>query len=137
MKRSVLKEMKYSGNVIKNGAGIGKDCAIFTFPSEKEPALYMTTNVVTEDIPEKGLLAVHTAANNLAAAGAVPLAAETAILFPGQNNEEELKLLVRQIDQTCEKLQIPLIGGHTEITRAVRYPVITVTVGISSSQFSG
>lgn len=163
LKRSVIKEMKYSGSEIPSGAGIGRDCAIFSFSEgsgnsfteikqssedaepancvttkavsaaepEKEaisePAICMTTNVVTEDIPEKGLLAIHTAVNNLAAAGAKPVAAEAAILFPGQNNEEELKLLMRQLDRTCEKLRIPLVGGHTEITRAVRYPVITVT----------
>lgn len=130
LKRSVIKEMKYSGSEIQSGAGIGNDCAIFSF-SEKslapDLAICMTTNVVTEDIAEKGLLAIHTAVNNLATAGAKPVAAEVAILFPGQNNEEELKLLMRQLDRTCEKLRIPLAGGHTEITRAVRYPVITVT----------
>lgn len=125
LKRSVLKEIKYRNENVVSGATVGTDCAIFAFDDGAD--LVTTTNVVTEDVPGKGSLAIHTAVNNLVVAGAKPLAVEVGLLFPGQSNEEELKLLVREMNKTCELLGVPLIGGHTEITRAVKWPVITVT----------
>lgn len=150
LKRSVIKEIKYKKENVQSGAGVGTDCAIFVFEDRDllenesdycdrtdenasndnkniKERIVTTTAVVSDDIPYKGKLAMHMAVNNLAAVGAKAEAVETAILFPGQSNEEELKLLVREMNLTAKQLDVAIVGGHTEITRAVRYPVVTVT----------
>lgn len=126
LQRSVLKEIKYKKEEVKYSAAVGRDCAIFL---QKENGVYqaMTTAVITEPYPQAGKLAVYMAANNLAAIGAKGQVFEAAILLPGQCNEEDLKRIMRDLNQAAEELELPLVGGHTEITRAVRYPVLTVT----------
>ena len=34
---------------------------------------------------------------------------------------------MHQVSEECAKLNVQVMGGHTEVTRAVRQPIITVT----------
>lgn len=130
LKRSVLEEIKnHSENVII-GAGVGEDCAVFSLEhlSGKEDCrIAVTTNVVTEQVPNFAQLAIYTAANNLACGGATMVSAQVAILLPGTTKEEELKKIMRQFETACQELGVQITGGHTEITRSVKEPVLTVT----------
>ena len=41
--------------------------------------------------------------------------------------EAQIKKMMQQINAECEKLNIMVLGGHTEITAAVTQPVLSVT----------
>ena len=48
-------------------------------------------------------------------------------LLPEEFKESRLKELSEQINEVCETHRIQVIGGHTEVTAAVREPVFSVT----------
>jgi hydrogenase maturation factor len=49
------------------------------------------------------------------------------ILLPDKTSEAELRTMMQDIEAVCKKLDIEVIGGHTEITKAVHQPIVTVT----------
>ena len=65
--------------------------------------------------------------NDLVTAGAQPVAVMISLLMPVSAEEEELKEIMAQVEQTCASLHIQVLGGHTEVTSAVNRPVATVT----------
>ena len=124
-KRSVLKELKHTSQEIINGAGIGEDCAILAFNEEEVFVTGITTVTgITKDI---GRIAVHRAANDLAASGAEPVAVMFSLLLPESEEEEELKQIIRQAEETCQQLNMQITGGYTEITKDIERPMLTVT----------
>lgn len=122
LKRSVFRQIKATGNEKIKGAGIGMDCA---FLSWMEPAV--STQTITLPVPNSAYLAVMAAANNLAAAGAEAAAATLAVTLPLQSQEAELRQIMEQAERACDQLGICVVGGHTEVSRAVHTPVITAT----------
>lgn len=111
-KRSVLKELNYKRKEIISGAGIGNDCAILS--SEYE-------NIVTgmvymaEKADRIGMLAVHRAVNQIAASGAEPVAVTGMLLLTEDTSEETLKIIIRQIEQTCREIGIQAAGINVSV----------------------
>ena len=66
-------------------------------------------------------------ANNLAAAGAEPVAAELVIFLPETVEEPELKALMEEAEKAATDLNIQIIGGQTRVSSAVRQPIATAT----------
>ena len=78
---------------------------------------------------------VHVTANDLATAGAEPVGLLLTILLPPSAEEADLKALMKEMETACEKCGVDIIGGHTEVTRAVKSPLVTVTaVGTASKE---
>lgn len=125
LKRSVLKEIKTSREEILIGAGIGEDCAVLAL---KEGEVFVvSTDPITGAKQDIGKLAVNITVNDLASSGAEPVGLLISALLPESVTEEELKEMMRQINEECGKLNICVMGGHTEVTRAVNRPILTVT----------
>ena len=120
LKRSILRQIKNYRDEIRKGAGVGEDCAFFTWKSSAsmedtgQDRLAVSTQTITFPVRRAGYLAVMAAANNLAASGAQPLAVTLALTFPPDAEEAEL--------------DIQIVGGHTEVSQAVNSPVISATV---------
>ena len=125
LKRSVLKQIHTRREEVICGAGLGENCAVFTF-SDDECTLISThqTTVAGEDATR---YCIHKAANNLAAAGAEPVAVELALLLPEAIEEPALRAQMSQAEETCKELNIQLSGGSTKVSKAVNCPVATVT----------
>lgn len=125
LKRSVLKQIHTGREEVICGAGLGENCAVFTF-SDEEYTLISThqTIIAGEDATR---YCIHKAANNLAAAGAEPVAVELALLLPEEVEEPALRAQMSQAEETCKELNIQLAGGSTKISKAVNCPVATVT----------
>ena len=52
------------------------------------------------------------------------------ILLPEKEDERTLKKIVAQAQEVCDRYQIQILGGHTEVTKAVNQPVLSlVAVG--------
>ena len=125
LKRSVLKQIHTGREEVICGAGLGENCAVFTF-SDDEYTLISThqTIIAGEDATR---YCIQKAANNLAAAGAEPIAVELALLLPEEIEEPALRAQMSQAEETCKALNIQLSGGSTKISNAVNCPVATVT----------
>ena len=125
LKRSIIKQIKKRRPEIVMGAAVGEDCAAIEL---KEGEVYvMSTDPITGTSHEIGALAVHVTANDIASAGAEVIGVMLSVLLPDGTEEEELKSIMRQVEEVCHDLNIQTLGGHTEVTAVVNQPVITVT----------
>ena len=124
LKRTVLKQIKKNRKEVLSGAGIGEDCAIFSCEGSN-----MASCVVQDTLQDGRDMwrAVHKAANNLATAGAQPLAVMLSILLPEKASEEKLKKLMESATQAARELQIQIAGGHTAVSKYVTQKLVTVT----------
>ncbi len=107
------------------GPSVGADCAVLkTGPDE---LLLFSADPITGTVQGIGGHSIHITANDLAAAGAEPVAVLLTVLLPPGTEEEEVREMMRSAEEVCAQLQIEILGGHTEITTAVSRPVISVT----------
>lgn len=73
------------------------------------------------------MLSVYAALNNLYCSGAWAYGIMVNLLLPTSANENELREWVKAIEAVCEKEKVAVLGGHTEVVRAVSEPMVTVT----------
>ena len=125
LKRSIIRQIKTKRDEIIMGAAVGEDCAAIQL---KEGEVFvMSTDPITGTSHEIGALAIHVTANDIASSGAEVIGVMLSVLLPEGTQESELKEVMKQVEETCHSLNIQTIGGHTEVTRVVNQPVITVT----------
>lgn len=86
-----------------------------------------SSDPVTGTGKDIALYGIHASANDIAAAGAEPVAVLLTLLLPPDCEERELKELMAQAEAVCASLHIQIAGGHTEVTDAVNRIVLTVT----------
>lgn len=120
----ILDRLEIKNAEVQQGPGIGEDCAAV----DTGGMVIVTTDPITAVDKNAGLLAVHINANDVAAAGAVPFACMATILVPPKAEPAEVEEIVSQLAATADGLEIDIIGGHTEITSAVRRTVISLTM---------
>lgn len=125
LKRSVLKEIKLLRPDLLIGAGVGEDCAAFA--ADADEAIVLSTDPITGTTEDIGRLAVIVSANDIASDGAEVVGILVCALLPPGTEEEDVRTIMRQLNEVCEELHVQLMGGHTEITDAVTRPVLTVT----------
>lgn len=104
--------------------GIGEDCAAIDFDKF---ACILSTDPITGASKDIGQLAVHISCNDVASCGVAPLGLMVTILCPVGTSEAELGRVMEQISETAAKLNVEIIGGHTEVTSAVNKIVISST----------
>lgn len=125
LKRSVFKQIKHRREEVLIRPGVGKDCsAIAIGPDE---AIVISTDPITGTTEDIGSLAVHITANDIASSGGDIIGIMLTILLPDGARESDLREMMQEIEAVCVDLDIEIIGGHTEVTKAVNQPIITVT----------
>ena len=137
LKRSVLRQLKTERKEILNGAGVGKDCAIFSFSDGNVISCMQEAPVAVKDAagcrPDGHTLRytmaqlIQKCANNLAAGGAEPAAAMITLLLPETLEEPELKALMADAELKCSELSMAIAGGQTRVMGEVASPVAVVT----------
>lgn len=125
LKRSVLKEIKSKHESVKNGAGVGSDCAIFTCG---DTFTAVCTQMAEIKSSEDVRCVMMKAAGGVACSGAQPVMATLALLLPLYIKEEDLKSHMAEADAAAAELHIQIAGGHTEVSREAMRPCVTVTV---------
>ena len=125
LKRSVFKKIGHRRDEVLVGPGIGEDCA-FVEINEGE-VFVLSTDPITGTTKDIGDLAINITANDIASSGAEVIGVLVTILLPENTSEKELKELMIDIEDTCKKLNIEVMGGHTEVTKAVNQPVVSLT----------
>lgn len=122
--RSVLKEVGHRREEVLMGPGVGQDCAVVALDSDE--MFVMSADPITGTVKDIGSHSIHITANDLAASGAEPVGVMLTILIPEETAESELRVMMRDVEQTCKALHMEVLGGHTEVTNVVRQPLISV-----------
>ncbi|MHB8128608.1 MAG: AIR synthase family protein [Mobilitalea sp.] len=125
LKRSVLNQIEHRREEVLVGPAVGEDCSVLAIAEDE--VLVISTDPITGTVQDIGTLAVHITANDIASNGADIIGIMLTILLPEGTAESELKMMMKDIEAVCAKLCIEVIGGHTEVTKAVRQPIVTVT----------
>jgi hydrogenase maturation factor len=125
LKRSVLNQIKHRRDEILVGPAVGEDCSILAVAEDE--VLVLSTDPITGTVQDIGTLAVHITANDIASSGAEVIGIMLTVLLPEGAQEQGLKAMMQDIEAVCSRLNIEVIGGHTEITKAVNQPIVTVT----------
>ena len=152
LKRSVLRQLKTKREEVICGAGVGDDCAIFSFnEGEKmvscvqEAAVKLQSYAMkAEDVRQMGKAMpdmmhresgdaieishlVQKCANNLAVCGAEPIAVAISLLLPESIEEPDIKQLMKEAESACHELSMQIAGGQTRVSSAVAAPIAVVT----------
>lgn len=111
--------------MVKNGAGVGSDCAIFACGNAlgvQAAAVFLLQRPADIYFP------FYKAANNVACSGAVPGMALLTLTLPETTEERELQEIMREADAAAKKLGLQLAGGHTGVLAELSAPIASVTV---------
>ena len=125
LKRSVFKQLHTTRKEVLLGAGVGEDCAAMKLAEDE--VFVISTDPITGAAKDIGALAVQITVNDLASAGAEPIGIMLTVLLPENAEEKDLKTVMAQVEEACEKSHIQVMGGHTEVTKVVNQIVISVT----------
>ncbi|NLY37518.1 MAG: hypothetical protein GX046_09855 [Tissierellia bacterium] len=122
--RLVLSKIKNHRPTTKMGPGVGLDVAYLQFGDE---LMAVASDPITGAGINIGSLAVLIACNDISAGGGEPLAVMITMLLPPQIKEEEISGIMEQAQDMATKLNVDILGGHTEITSAVNRVVLSLT----------
>lgn len=125
LKRSVMKQLHTGRKDVILGAAAGEDCAALSV--EEGELVVLSTDPITGTSRDIGRMAVIVTLNDVVSTGAEPVGVLVSLLLPTSVNEVQLRTIIKDIDAACELAGAQVLGGHTEVTRAVREPLVTVT----------
>lgn len=106
-------------------SGIGEDCSVVNFGDYE---CVVSTDPITGAEVNGGKLAVHINCNDIASCGVEPIGILVTILAPEDTSLDDIKKIMNEISEETKKLNVEILGGHTEVTRAVNKIVISCTV---------
>lgn len=86
--------------------------------------LVLKSDPITFATDSPGRYAVLVNANDVATSGATPRWLLATCLFPANSTPSEILATLTELREACSEAGITLCGGHTEITDAVRHPVV-------------
>jgi hydrogenase maturation factor len=120
--RKLLKRYATIDERVLLGPAIGEDAAAIEMGDR---VLIVATDPITFATSEIGYYSVMVNANDVATSGAEPKWYAVTILLPEAEATEGLvDSIFEQIHRACEKLDVFLIGGHTEITHGLDRPLL-------------
>jgi hydrogenase expression/formation protein HypE len=104
------------------GAGVGRDATVIDMGDRY---LVAKSDPITFATDQIGWYAVNVCANDLACSGAQPRWFLAAVLLPEASTDQALiETIFEQISTACRTLGASLTGGHTEITRGLKRPIV-------------
>lgn len=125
LKSCIFTQIKSKNDAVKNGAGVGSDCAVFacgdTFTA-------VCTQMIEVKSSEDVGCVMARAAGGVACCGAKPVMATIAMFLPIYIEEKDIKRHMQEADEAAAELGIQIAGGHTEVSSAALMPCVTVSV---------
>lgn len=103
--------------------GIGEDTTAVNI--ENDEVMVLKTDPITFTTDAIGRYAVIVNANDIATSGATPRWMLTTLFFPRNTTPSQIWHVIQEIERMCLRYGISLCGGHTEITDAVRKPIVS------------
>lgn len=110
--------------VLESGA-VGEDCAAFKL--SKNESIVITTDPVTAADEDIGKIAFHININDIATSGGSPFAIMVTILAPKGTSIDAIKEIMKDISSEAEKIDVEILGGHTEVTDSVNKVIVSIT----------
>lgn len=128
LKRSVIKTIKYKTDEILAKAAPGNDAVI-----ADSKGIVVATAVAGLYMSEENLFfdckcAILNGMNNVAAKGGKPFALLMDMILPAGKLESDLRALMGSISKLCLKLNLQITGGNTEVSAAVKKPIVSFTI---------
>ena len=124
LKKIVFGKITYRSDDVSVRPGIGEDCAVMDFGDYD---CIMSTDPISSAVSDIGRLAIHITCNDIASNGVQPLGIMLAVMLPEGTTAEDVECIMGQAAETAADVKVEIIGGHTEITPAVKQPVIVST----------
>ena len=118
---NLLRQIDVTDDRVLLGPMIGEDAAVIDLG---DTVLVAKTDPVTFATDLVGWYAVHINANDIASIGATPRWFLATLLVPEGSTEATVSDIFRQLTDSCESMDITLVGGHSEVTPAVNQPVV-------------
>ncbi|MCE5240939.1 MAG: AIR synthase family protein [Armatimonadia bacterium] len=105
------------------GPGIGCDVAVIDLGQDE--LLLAKTDPITFATDAIGYYAVAVNSNDIATSGGLPRWFLVTLLLPeGATTPELVESIYGQLQDTCQRLGIALVGGHTEVTHGLDRPLL-------------
>jgi len=108
---------------VVRGAGVGVDAALLRLEGG---ICVFSMDPITGSSSRAGELSIHVACNDLAAAGAEPVAVGITLLVPPELGEDYVVRFMAEADAACRQLQVAIVGGHTELVAGLPAPLVSV-----------
>ena len=124
LRRLVLDRLPPAGQFVTSGPAVGVDCSAIRFGDGQ---VVLSTDPITGAAAGIGRLAVMVACNDIAACGIRPTALLMTIIAPPAATADDIRTVIDQAAAAAEKLNVSIIGGHTEVSDAVTRFVISST----------
>jgi hydrogenase maturation factor/phosphoglycolate phosphatase-like HAD superfamily hydrolase len=120
--RKFLNQFIFTDPTVLINPGVGEDIAAVDIESEE--VLVLKSDPITFATDSIGQYAVLVNANDIATSGAIPKWFLTTLFFPCGTTASQIQNVVDELKVFCQRWDITLCGGHTEITDAVGRPII-------------
>lgn len=103
--------------------GVGEDVAVTDVAGSE--AVVLKSDPITFATEEAGYYAIMVNQNDLVCGGGTPRWFLCSLLFPLGATAADVGNLLSAVADVCRGEEITLVGGHTELTDAVRRPVVS------------
>lgn len=124
LEKIVIGKIKNKRAEVLVHAGVGEDCATIDFG---EYECVLSTDPITASVNDIGRLCIHISCNDIASNGIEPVGILLAVMLPEGTTEHDVSVIMEQAAEAAAECNVEIIGGHTEITKAVNQPVIVST----------
>jgi hydrogenase expression/formation protein HypE len=125
----LLTELPTADPALLLGPTVGEDAAVIDFAPDQDRLLVAKSDPITFATDEIGYYAVNVCANDLAVIGATPRFYMPTLLLPAEQSDADLAARIfGQIGQACREMGVVIAGGHSEITHAVKQPIVAGTM---------
>lgn len=104
---------------------LGEDAAVLRL---RGGLVAVTSDPITFRTPDPGRFAICVNANDVAVMGARPQYGTVVAMLPPGTTGACLMGLMAELAAAARDYGVALVGGHTEVTEAVRWPVLSVTL---------
>ena len=121
---TILNQITHYKDEVLLEAKVGEDSAVVDFGKD---SLVISSDPITGAAENTGYLAVNVACNDIASTGAKPLGIEVVLLLPPETDQITTIDLMKEINKTAKKIEVEVLGGHTEVLDLVSKPIIVVT----------
>ena len=129
----IIDQISYKDQWVMAHSSVGIDCAQIEM---EEGSIVISSDPITAAKDSVGRLAVDISCNDIASAGARPRWITLVMLMPYGTTATDVYQVMNQAASRAAKLKVEIIGGHTEITKAVNQPVLmTTAIGYKKPEF--
>jgi hydrogenase expression/formation protein HypE len=108
------------------GPAVGEDAALVRIGGE---LWAVASDPISFTAADAGRLVVTVNANDVAVRGAVPrLFLAVVLVAPEEASEARVAEILGQLSDSCERMDVALIGGHTEVTPGLPHSMVVGTM---------